>query len=290
MKKILVPIDYSPYSDNAVEYAIKIAKKINAEIHLCHGLEIPENAPMAGAMMLPLANLTDLLNDSDKDLARYIDQLHTIPGVASPDFPNISYSSDIGSVRQILDKLTGETHFDLIIMGLAGAGKLERFLLGSNSRDVIEKTNIPVLLVPKEPVYQPINKIAFATDLSESDINSVHSIARLFCLFDPEILLAHVDERYPNLNDHSSKASRFLNEVTNKINYSKIYYRPIKAKTVENGLKWLSENGQINILSMIHRHPSIFSRILDGSHTQKLARTIHLPLLVMPEDKTPIVC
>ncbi|RYE53918.1 MAG: universal stress protein [Sphingobacteriales bacterium] len=44
MKKILVPIDYSPYSDNAVEYAIKIAKKINAEIHLCHSLEIPENA------------------------------------------------------------------------------------------------------------------------------------------------------------------------------------------------------------------------------------------------------
>jgi len=288
MKKILVPIDYSAYSENAVHYAIEIAKKINADIHLFHGLEIPELVPMAGVMMWPVENFADIQEDSDEDLSRYIDHLKTIPGMASPYFPNITFSSETGSVKQILDKLTSENHFDVIIMGLAGAGKLDQFLLGSNSRQVIEKTKVPVLLIPKEAVYEPFKKIAFATDLSESDLNSIYAIARLFCLFDPEILLAHVDEKLSDFHDPRTPANLFLNRVTCKLNYAKIYYRHINATSIEDGLSWLTENGQINILGMIHRHTSLFSRILEGSHTQKLARSIKVPLLVMPEDKTPI--
>ncbi|TKC12405.1 universal stress protein [Pedobacter polaris] len=288
MKKILVPIDYSTYSDNAVHYAIEIAKKINAEIHLCHGLEVSELIPMAGIMMWPTENFSEIKEDSDKDLQKYIDKLKNNTLLSTPYFPNITFSSETGSVKQIVDKLKGEQHFDLVIMGLAGAGKLQRFFLGSNSRDVIEKTNIPILLVPKATVYRPLKKIAFATDLNESDLNSIHAIARLFCLYDPEILLAHVANEFSDFHEPRSKSNLFLNRVTCNINYSKIYYRHINATNVEEGLKWLAENGQVDMLGMIHRHPSMFARILEGSHTQKLAQTVHLPLLVMPEDKTLI--
>ncbi|SFH43975.1 universal stress protein [Pedobacter insulae] len=287
MKKILVPIDYSTYADNAVYYAIQIAKKIGADIHLFHALE-HELIPTAGIMMWPVENFEKSKEDSDKNLLKYIDLLKEMPELSLPYLPNISYSSETGSVKQIIDKLTTEDHYDLIIMGLAGAGKVNRFFLGSNSRDVIGKTKVPLLLVPKVSAYQPLKKIAFATDLGQSDINSIHAIAKLFCLFNPEILLAHVDTQLSDIHNPNSKANLFLNSVTNTLNYSKIYYRHLNATSVEDGLKWLSENGQINILAMIHRHSSIFSRIIDGSHTHKLAAALHCPLLVMPEDKTPI--
>lgn len=287
MKKILVPIDYSTYSDHAVRYAINIAKKINAEIHLFHGIEMAELSPMAGVMMWPIENFSQLKEDADEDLKVYIENLKEDPYIEAP-LPNITFSSETGSVKKIIDKLSKENHIDLIIMGLAGAGKLNRFFLGSNSKDVIEKTSIPVLLVPKDAPYQPINKIAFATDLTEGDINSIHNLARLFCLFNPEILLVHVDEETSDFHDPRTPANAFLNRVTCKLNYSKIYYRHINAKNVEEGLKWLTENGQIEMLAMIHRHPNLISRILDGSYTQKLATMVQLPLLVMPEDKAPI--
>ncbi|RZJ20376.1 MAG: universal stress protein [Acinetobacter sp.] len=287
MKKILVPIDYSTYSDNAVRYAINIAKKINAEIHLFHGIEIVEISPMAGVMMWPIENFSELKEDADEDLKVYIENLKNDPSIGS-SLPNITFSSENGSVKKIVDKLSQESHVDLIVMGLAGAGKLDRFFLGSNSKDVIEKTSIPVLLVPKEAPYKTINKIAFATDLTEGDINSIHSVARIFCLFNPEILLVHVDEETSDFHDPRTPANVFLNRVTCKLNYSKIYYRHVNAKKVEEGLKWLTENGQIDVLAMIHRHPNLISRILDGSYTQKLATIVQLPLLVMPEDKSPI--
>ena len=50
MKKILVPIDFSPASHNASEYAASLAKAFDAEIYLLHVFTEPvpaSEAPMA---------------------------------------------------------------------------------------------------------------------------------------------------------------------------------------------------------------------------------------------------
>jgi len=288
MKKILVPIDYSSHSDNAVSYAIEIAKKINADIHLFHGLEAPELIAMPGFMVWPAEDFSEMKEEADEDMEKYLSKLKENPVYQQPYFPNITFSTSIGITTQVINEAIIEQQPDLVIMGMEGKGKIDRFFLGSTSKQMIEKASVPILLVPATDQYRPINKIAFATDLSENDLNSIHHLARLFCLYNPEILLVHVDDQPSDFHDPKSPSNQFLNRVTCNINYGKIYYRYINETDIDKGLKWLSENGQADILSMIHRHPSIFSRILEGSHTQKLANSIHLPLLVMPENKTPI--
>lgn len=288
MKKILVPIDYSSHSDNAVSYAIEIAKKINADIHLFHGLEAPELIAMPGFMVWPAEDFSEMKEEADEDMEKYLLKLKEDPAHQQPYFPNITFSTSIGVTTQVINQAIIDQQPDLVIMGMEGKGKIDRFFLGSTSKQMIEKASVPILLVPAIAQYHPINKIAFATDLSESDLNSIHDLARLFCLYNPEILLVHADDRPSDFHDPKSPSSQFLNRVTCNINYGKIYYRHINETDIDKGLKWLSENGQVDILSMIYRHPSIVSRILEGSHTQKMANSIHLPLLVMPENKTPI--
>ncbi|MEJ5995264.1 universal stress protein [Pedobacter sp. Du54] len=288
MKKILVPIDYSSYSDQAVRHAIQIAKKINAEIHLFHGLEIPELLPMAGVMMWPLENFEELKEESDERLEKYIDVLKNDYILTTPYLPTLTSSTETGSVVQIIDKLTSTYHFDLIVMGLAGAGRLNQLFWGSNSRAVIEKIKHPVLLVPKNTDFVPLRKIAFATDLSESDLNSIQSVARLFSLFDPEILLVHVNKDPGDEHNPSSSENIFLNNVKGKLNYGKIYYRHLIASDINEGLTWLAENGLVNLMAIIHRHASPLTRLLTSGHTKMLANSLHIPLLVLPEDKRPI--
>ncbi len=288
MKKILVPVDYSTYSDNAVRYAIQIAKKINAEVHLFHALEIPELLPMAGVIMWPLENFDELHEESDETLLKYVDSLKKDFVLTSPYLPTITYSTEKGSVVQIIAKLTDSSHFDLIVMGLAGAGRFNQFFLGSNSQEVIEKIKHPVLLVPKDNDFVPPRKIAFATDLRESDLNSIQTVARLFCLYDSEIVLVHVNKESNDINDPNTPENRFLNSVKGKLNYGKIYYRHINSPDIDEGLNWVCEHGMINMLAIIHRHTSPFVRFLEGSHAKKLANILHIPLLVLHEDKTPI--
>lgn len=287
MKKILVPIDYSPCADNAVRYAIQIAKKIDASVHLCHSIMVPELIPMAGLVVWPVEDYSQIKEDANEALKAYLEKIQKNKELSS-SLPPITYGSDMGSVKDMIAAIVADQKIDLIVMGTSGAGNMERFFLGSNSRDMADHTTIPLLLVPKEAAFTSIDKIALATDLSESDLNSIQALARLFCLFNPEILLTHVSEYPSDFHDPTTEANKFLNRVTCNINYAKIYYRHLTEADVDKGLTWIIENGHIDILAMIHRHSGLLSRLLTGSHTQKMVKLSTLPLLVMPENKQPI--
>jgi len=288
MKQILVPIDYSSYADNAVHYAIQIARTIKADLHLCHSMVIPDLNQAAGLTVWPLDTYNAIKEAADNRLSAYVEQLKEEDKDHNSYFPTLNFSNEIGSVKEMIHELVASKKINLVIMGMAGAGKLDRFFLGSNSRNIIEKPPVPTLLIPKDSSYLPISKIAFATDLTKSDLNAIQSITWLFSAYHPEILLSHVSPETSDFHDPTTHANQFLNHVTCNINYSKIYYRHIQNDNVENGLQWLTNNAHIDILSMIHRPASIFSNIFNGSHTQKLARIVHLPLLVLPENNTAI--
>jgi hypothetical protein len=167
-------------------------------------------------------------------------------------------------------------------MGMSGASDVSRFILGSNTQDMIDKARIPTLLIPKGMHFNGIKKIAFATDLSEKDFLVINSIVSLAQYFNAEILIAHVGDEDPEDTKYQQKVKGFLNEVTCKINYPKIYYRQIKKKDVEEGLDWLTAHGMIDVLVMVHKHKSFIDQLFNRSHTQKIAKHIDIPLLVYP--------
>ena len=276
MKKILVPIDFSDYASNASKYAIALAKILPASLHFFHAIKVPANNPMSGLIVWPLEEYADIKNEADRNLALFLERFLT----ENSNVP-ITYSVEIGSVKEVVDKLCEAQNIDLIVMGLAGAGKLTQFIIGSNSKMLIEKAKTPILLIPKESSFDHLKKIAFATDLRESDVNAVHKLISLFYPFNSDILLAHVAK--PEKED-SNKAKHFLNCITNKINYDRIYYKKLNNSNIYNGLQWITENTQISIIAMIHRNHTLLAEIFEISHTKKLARFTKLPLLVLPDQ------
>lgn len=276
-------VDHSVYSDKAAAYAIAFAKTIHAGILLCHGIESPIMSPIPDLLTWPVEELKEQVKVSNVRLENYVEELKEQDEEL---FPPIDYCTELGSVKQIVDNLLKrDKDIILVMMGLAGKGTLDRFLLGSNTLDVIENTPVPVLLIPKDAAYTPVKRIAYATDLSESDLNTIQQIARLFFTYHPELLLTHISNEPYNPNNPSDEVKNFLNDVTGKINYGNIYYRQVQEEAVTDGIKWIAANGRIDMLAMVHRNNSVFSRIFRGSNTQKVAQWIELPLLVMPENK-----
>ncbi|RZL41322.1 MAG: universal stress protein [Pedobacter sp.] len=276
MKKILIPIDFSDYSLNAAQYAIALAKVLPASLHFCHAVLVPATNPMSGLIVWPLEEYDDIIKESDSKLEVFIAQFKNDAKL------NITYSTALGTVKEVVDKICDDEKTDLVIMGLAGANKLTQFIIGSNSKAMIDNCKIPVLLVPKNAKFDHLKKIAFATDLRESDVNAVHQLAGLFYPFNSDILLAHV----ASTEDKDDKqAKHFLSCITNKINYAKIYYRHINQQNTFEGIKWITENTQTSLIAMIHRNRSLIADIFETSHTKKLAQFTKLPLLVMPDRK-----
>ena len=128
-KKILVPVDFSDCSYNALEYALNFAESNEAKLVLLHAYHVP--IPAAETGMYVDVNITD---DFEDDIKKKIQELYErypqLEKLSDPYKVKVSFAADA-----ILKEIE-EHPYDLVIMGSHGRRGLARFLLGS----VAEKT------------------------------------------------------------------------------------------------------------------------------------------------------
>jgi nucleotide-binding universal stress UspA family protein len=287
MKTILVPTDFSPAADNAARYALHIARCIKADVKLCNAVNATAEAHMASQLVWPVDDYSTEQaknNDELKVLAKRLSlQLSLEKHPATTFEPQITYTTQVGGVTDTIKNLAANHDVSMVAMGLWGAGGINRFFAGSNSREMIDRANFPLLLVPPTATFKTIHTIAFATNLSDSDIDVIHSLASLAREFNAEILLVHVMDEKAHQTAYQNKVSTFLSSVCDKANYPKIYYRDVKSKDVDQGLNWLLEHRELEILAMVHRKHDLLERLFNESHTQHMARHSELPILVFPD-------
>ena len=288
MKTILLPTDFSPIAENAARYGLYLAQWLNADLHLVNVAKAPMETHIGVNLVWPPVETETVLNDSLHHLAllakRLSLQQSEITNQVKLRQPHISYSCELGELVEIIDHATANHEISMVVTGVHDAGGFIRAVSGSNSHDMIEHSRLPLILIPEGTNFKPIKTIAFATDLSENDINVVCSLASMARVFNAEILLIHICEA----NDHH-KVADFLSAVTNQANYPNIYYRGLVADDIDSGLKWVLEHRQVEMLAMVHHRHNLIARLLNQSHTQHMANHLDLPLMVFPAGCKAVV-
>jgi len=289
MKTLLFPTDFSKSATHAAEYGYQLAMQIQANVILCNAITIPAEVPQARLVVWPMEESGALLHDSSIELTRLkkiLVKMETDSGFK----PVITCMDEAGIMTDVINGIAKSQKVDLIVMGTHGNGGLSTFLLGNHSRNMIDETITPLLLIPPTAKYVPVKKIAFATDFKqpEHDLKSIFALIPFARQLNAEILLTHIyhEEHLPH--DFQTWLERFMVELSNKADYPHIYYRMVKDKDPQSGLEWLSEHGDIDILAMIHRSHNFIESLFRGSNTQKMANHIPVPLLVLPAEKGSI--
>lgn len=291
MKPILVPTDFSESAENAAIYALHIARYMKTNIELCHAFLIPAEFSMAGQAAFPAYDYATLKAETSSHLTNLAGKLAEESHAAASKYsfhPGIECVSEAGVIQEMVAELVETNQKQLVVLGMSGIGATAKFILGSNSRNLIEKGGFPLLLIPSGFVFNQIRKIAFATDLRTEDIEVLHSLAGFARYFNAEIVVVHVNDDKRQSNAHLKKEDEFLTNITAKVNYDKIFFRRINNAHVGEGLEWLSEHGNIDMLIMIHRPLGLLERLVKGSYTKKQADHICIPLLVFPEGLNPV--
>lgn len=141
MKQILVAVDEHAHAEQIVDSAIELAQGISAKIVLMYVVEgsPPENYRDTHGDALPEHYYQDEFERSVGSLVEVVEKagIRCEPLVASGD-----------PVKEIL-KVAKSKSVNYIVMGtreLRGLGRLRA--IGSVSRNVIEKSSIPVVAVP----------------------------------------------------------------------------------------------------------------------------------------------
>ena len=138
--RFLVPLDFSEYAHQALDYAIHLASKLEARLTLLHVIQA---LPLGGVDMgvtLPFTLLQDLEAKITSSMQAYLERV-TAAGLEG----EIIIVKGV-PFQEILE--TAKTQqVDLIVMGTQGRTGYQHLLLGSVAEKVVRLAPCPVLVV-----------------------------------------------------------------------------------------------------------------------------------------------
>jgi nucleotide-binding universal stress UspA family protein len=155
IKKIVVPVDFSPIASNALQTAIAICKRQLATLTLIHVIEnsyvlYPPEAGGVAAAILP--ELVKNANDSLSAMARELRVEHDLV---------VNHIVQSGNPADEICRWAFHKEIDLIVMGTHGASGLREFFLGSNAYRVVKNSPCPVMTIPGSNQWLDFRKILF---------------------------------------------------------------------------------------------------------------------------------
>lgn len=150
--KILVPVDGSNASINAVKKAIEIAKKHNYSIKLISivkSMDYKRNENLWNAVDGSIIVENEELNKNyeKRNKENFEKLLNAI--ISKLDFNGIRVEKDVllGEPYVVITEVAKKESFDLIVMGSRGFSKIKRFFVGSVTQRVISEAPCPVLVI-----------------------------------------------------------------------------------------------------------------------------------------------
>lgn len=281
MKKILFPTDFSANATHAAEYGYQLARQIKADVILCNAVTLPAEIPQAGLVAWPVEEDKLLITDSDSELKRL--KAHLQQHDRTNHFrPAINFVNGEGTVVDVVHRIVNTEKIDLVVIGTHESDGLSTFLLGNHCRNLIDSNLKKLLLVPLSAQLKPVKKIAYAIDLENAGqaLDDVYELIPLAKELNAEILITHISHQKNTTPEFEVWMENFLTDISNKADYPNIYYRIVHSASPEKGLAWLCNYGEVDILAMHHRQHGFFDAIFSGSHTQKMAGKLSIPLLV----------
>jgi len=139
-KKILVPVDFSFGSEQAVAKAAELARMMGASIELMHVYQLPVFALPDSSITVSPTYVADLTDRAQKELQKHASLL-------TADGLQVSTKLLEGMPAQAIVDHATEIHAEMIVMGTHGHSGFKRFLLGSTAEKVVRMATVPVLSV-----------------------------------------------------------------------------------------------------------------------------------------------
>lgn len=146
LKKVLVPVDFSPTSDQAFAQARRLAETFHLNVILLHVLEPPGSLAFAG-----LAQATSFSKTAVSDAETNLRAL--LASVSSEERKNIRWKIRTGLAAHEIIDAAKEADVDLIVIGTHGFSSGRHFCIGTTAERVARAAPCSVLVV-REKEYE----------------------------------------------------------------------------------------------------------------------------------------
>jgi nucleotide-binding universal stress UspA family protein len=274
MVNILVPTDFSDLSKVAVQYAVKIANKLDGNVTLLHVINITQT--VRATMQRKVKSLEqDLIAFAKEDLEHLLNEVAKHVKTTQPiRYKVVRGTSFNDTVRKEAKKLrTG-----LIVMGTRGASGLKKAIVGSNTASIIEISHVPVLAVPEKAEFKSFRNVIYATDLKhlEKELNILVPYVERF---DSTIHILHILKSGKDVDAIEER----IEKAVAKTGYKNIVTLVTVDPDIDGAIDQYAAVCKADLLAMFTHELSFYEKLFDKSITRKMAFHSKTPLLAFKQ-------
>ncbi len=282
MKTILVPVDFSEPSKAAARYAIALAEHWNAEtiiLYNAYQQPIPADPlltePTLNAM--EVFNVSELGDISREHLQRFRKELQNeVSGSLQ-----IQVMGEFNDLIDGIEEVCSSQPIDMVITGITAGDKLTETLVGSRAIDIAKRITTPVLIVPQEAVYQPIQNILFACDYKGvTKTTPVQPIESILQQTNAQLHILHVAQT----DKHTSDFGNEVATLKTLLQKASPQFHDVQSDDFTNAITTFIQQNNIQLLIAIPKKHGFFEGLFRKSHVKALAFHTHVPLLLVHEE------
>ncbi len=271
MKTILVPTDFSPTAENAVNYAGLLCKELGAKLILLHVYMLPVPVSEIPYVMV---SADEMQKASENALIKETKRIFDTFDIEMEWIVRLGLASD--EIRDI----EKEKSIHLIIMGMNGSGELDK-LIGSTTIAVIRKCHQPVLVIPEKARYASFKLIAFATDYSYSvNLSCFEPLKALIQKYKSKLAVVNV-QKADKVPEHAN-GKEILEKVLNDTDHHYVF---VEDNNIDHGLQRFIETNSPELLAMVAHKHNVFERLFSTHHTKTMIYQTNIPILIL-QDKS----
>ena len=297
IRSVMVPLDGSPFAEQALPWAIAIARKARARLRLAMVHQSPSPPPPDEAARLLYTRLELALTKSQREYLR-----RTASRIKAQELIQTATSLLWGVPAPALGRFVGEVGVDLAIMTTHGRSGIQRAWLGSVADQLVRSLEIPMLLIRPEAGAAPVagvEQILVPLDGSRRAEAVLPAALAMASIFDarlvllqavyPVMIMTDPATSYPMGYDEQLTASQrrgaqdYLDGVVEQLNAAgaKASGAAVLGGSPFDTIQAAAHEPATGLVALATHGYGGLRRMVLGSVADKLVRAGNLPVLVI---------
>ncbi len=274
MKRIVVGIDFSSCSLNALEHAVSIAGKAEAGLtmvwanHLDYSKEIFAQEP-ENIIDEVTGRFQQLINQYSTEVAQGID-----------------FIIEKGKVYKVICDVSNKINAFLIVVGTHGSSGFEEFWIGSNANRIVSASKIPIITI-RESVnsHKELKTIVMPLDRTKVTREKVPFTALLAKYFNATIHIIGIfttssdDVRY-RIKNYVSQTQVYLKE--NGVRFESSY---IETQNLAESVIAYAKKIDANLISIMTEQETSAMNLWLGPYAAQMVNHSPIPVLSIHPNK-----
>ena len=275
-KNIIIGIDFSECSQNALQHAVSMAVNFKADLTLVHVISPDEK------LVVESKENSDIITFAQERLEQYASQCRLV--VTENE---VRTKIRMGKPEREINAEANLLGDALITMGTHGCSGFEEFFVGSNTYKVVSRANCPVLTIRKDvDIHRDLTDISLVFDDTRETLQKLKTAAIFAKAFQAKVHVTGLYTKSPNINNvisgYLANAEDYLMERNIRFDTN----RSENVRTID-GLFEQAKLVNANMIIIMREVELATENMFKLGHvSERIVNRSPIPVLVVPVDKS----